>query len=119
MIRSNGNRELVGRSMYFRGSERPIAFSGFCIRFRPDRRLVDPIFAAYLIRSPFFRQRFSAFGSGTGIQNLSQGLLSAVPVLLPPIIEQKEIARTLSALDRKIELNRKMNATLERIAQTL
>src|SRR5580704_14450703 len=33
IIRSNGNLALVGRSLFFRGASRPVAFSGFCIRF--------------------------------------------------------------------------------------
>jgi len=119
IIRSNGNSELVGRSVLFRGSERQVTFSGFCIRFRPDKRRIDPRFAAYLIRSPFFRNRFSAFGSGTGIQNLSQGILAEMPVLLPAISEQKHIASVLGSLDDKIDLNRRMNETLEAMARAI
>jgi len=119
IIRSNGNPQLVGRSVYIRHFAHPITFSGFCIRFRPDRSTIDPRFAAYLIRSPFFRQRFTAYGSGTGIQNLSQDILGAVPVRLPELPEQRAIAHILGALDDKIELNRQMNETLEAMAQAL
>lgn len=119
IIRSNGNIAMVGRSLFFRGSTVPLAFSGFCIRFRPDPAKVHARFAAYLIRSPFFRQRFSAYGSGTGIQNLSQEILSSVPVSLPDLKEQEKIAGILAAFDDKIELIRKMNEALEAMARML
>jgi type I restriction enzyme, S subunit len=119
IIRSNGNIALVGRSLVFRESPRPVTFSGFCIRFRPDRNQLDPRFAAYFIRSPFCRQRLSAYGSGTGIQNLSQDIIGGVPIDLPPLSEQKRVSEILGALDDKIELNRRMNETLEAMARAL
>jgi type I restriction enzyme S subunit len=45
--------------------------------------------------------------------------MSTVPFALPPIAEQKAIAAVLGTLDDKIELNRRMNATLEAIARAL
>jgi type I restriction enzyme S subunit len=45
--------------------------------------------------------------------------LHRIPVLLPPIAEQKTIAHILGTLDDKIELNRRMNATLEAMARAL
>ncbi|MBA2395729.1 MAG: restriction endonuclease subunit S [Ktedonobacteraceae bacterium] len=119
IIRSNGNRELVGRSLYFRGSNKPVTFSGFCIRFRPALDKIHPLFATYFIKSPFCRARFTAYGSGTGIQNLNQGILSDIPVPLPPLSEQQAIAHILGSLDDKIELNRQMNETLEGITRAL
>lgn len=119
IIRSNGNIELVGRSLYFNGSSKPVTFSGFCIRFRPNNERIFPRFAAYFIRSPYCRQRFSSYGSGTGIQNLNQDILSQVPLLLPPLPEQRAIAQILGSLDDKIELNRRMNTTLEEMARAI
>ena len=117
IIRSNGNPALVGRSMLYRGGTKPTTFSGFCIRFRPDRSKIVPAFAAYFIRSPLCRQHFTAYGSGTGIQNLSQGVLTNLDISLPPLPEQRAIARVLGGLDDKIELNRRMNRTLEDLAR--
>lgn len=119
IIRSNGNPTLVGRCLFVARAPRPTTFSGFCIRFRPDPKLLEPRFAAYFVRSPFCRQRFYAFGSGTGIQNLNQTVLSNLPLRLPPLAEQKAIAQTLGALDEKIDVNLRMNQTLEMLAHAL
>ncbi len=51
--------------------------------------------------------------------NLNTGILSAVPIYLPPLKAQLEIAETLGALDDRITLLRETNATLEAIAQAL
>ena len=122
IIRSNGNSERLGLSMIYRGpaqAARAATFSGCCIRFRPDTKRIDPLFAAYFLRSPTCRQRLAAFGCGTGIQNLSQRILSELPVPLPPLGQQKAIAHVLSTLDNKIELNRRMNETLEAIVTAI
>jgi type I restriction enzyme S subunit len=51
--------------------------------------------------------------------NLNTQILSALPVLLPSLQEQKSIAHILSTLDDKIELNRKTNETLEAMAKSI
>ena len=51
--------------------------------------------------------------------SLNQGTIERVPIVLPPIGEQRAIAHILGTLDDKIELNRRMNETLEAIARAL
>jgi type I restriction enzyme, S subunit len=119
IIRSNGNGNLVGRCLYVSSVHRPTTFSGFCILFRPDRSRVDPRFISYFIRSPLCRQRLVAFGSGTGIQNLTQGMISQIIFDLPPLNEQQAISHVLGALDDRIELGRRMNHTLHATATAL
>ena len=55
----------------------------------------------------------------TGVPHTNLGHLRNTPVLLPPLPEQRAIAAVLGALDDKIELNRRMNETLEALAQSL
>jgi len=119
LVRSNGNPALVGRSMIYSGPDAAITFSGFAIRARVDQSQAVPAFVHYWLRSDVARSRFAREGNGTGIQNLSQGFLADLKINLPPLPEQRAIAATLGALDDKIELNRKMNATLEAMARAL
>jgi type I restriction enzyme S subunit len=51
--------------------------------------------------------------------NINLGQIGNLEIVLPPIQEQKAIAKILSSLDDKIELNRQMNATLEAMARAL
>ncbi len=50
---------------------------------------------------------------------LNEGIIRRIPLKIPPLPEQKAIAAVLGALDDKIELNRRMNATLEAMARAL
>src|SRR5207249_1905920 len=61
----------------------------------------------------------SGFLTGSTMPKLTQGNLHRIPVLAPPAKEQRAIASVLGALDDKIELNRRMNETLEALAQSL
>lgn len=61
----------------------------------------------------------SGYLTGSTMPKLTQGAMNRIPVWLPPLDEQRRIAATLGALDDKIELNRKMNRTLEDMAQAL
>jgi type I restriction enzyme S subunit len=57
--------------------------------------------------------------TGSTMPKLTQGNLNRIPVIAPPLPEQKAIAAVLGAFDDKIELNRRMNVTLETMAQAL
>ena len=63
-------------------------------------------------------QRIAESRSGTFPQ-ITFDAVSYFPITFPPLPEQKAIAHILGSLDEKIELNRRMNATLEGMAQAL
>jgi len=80
---------------------------------------VDGAFLAYwlLAHKPDLLASVDHAGHGTG--RLVTDTLKGKAVQLPPLAEQKAIAAVLGALDDKIELNRRMNATLEAMARAL
>ena len=57
--------------------------------------------------------------SGSGQPLLNQTILSSIPTVIPSLSEQRAIAHVLGTLDDKIELNRRMNETLEAMARAL
>ncbi len=59
------------------------------------------------------------YRTGSGQPLLNQSILNSIEVRVPESGERESIAEVLSALDDKIELNRKMNETLEGIARAL
>ncbi len=61
----------------------------------------------------------NSMDSGSAIPSTNRDEFYAIPVALPAMFEQKQIAATLGTLDDKIELNRQMNATLEEMARAL
>ena len=86
---------------------------------RVDRTKADRDFVYYFLTSPVFNDYIGVTSIQTGVPHINLGLLRDVEVEWPPLPEQRAIAATLGALDDKIELNRKMNATLEAMARAL
>jgi len=62
---------------------------------------------------------FSGFNVGAAVPTLNRNHLSALKVRIPDVDEQKKMADVLGSLDEKIELNRRMNETLEQLGQAL
>ena len=116
-VRSNGNKNLVGRSMYINNVNEKIVFSGFCIRARLNSQLANPLFYAYFFKTKLFRKIISSIAGGANIQNLNQGLLDRAIVPMPSLEVQNKIATLLSAYDDLIENNLKRIKLMEEIAQ--
>ncbi|WP_395142764.1 restriction endonuclease subunit S [Armatimonas sp.] len=90
------------------------------VMLRTDPKKCDSRFLLYSIQSNAVQHEIKVNeGTGSTVSNLRIPLLEALPIFHPPLAEQKRIAHILGTLDDKIELNRRMNATLEAIAQAL
>jgi type I restriction enzyme S subunit len=85
------------------------------LRARVDKRSVDPLFAFYCFSSPQMVEYVQQRNTGSSIPLINLGVLRSLPMPLPPLQEQRAIARVLGSLDDKIELNRLINETLEEI----
>ena len=119
-VRSNGNKELVGRCMLIDNPPTHTTYSGFCIRARvKDTTRFNSKFLTYHFKHDGFRIAMAGNAVGANIQNLSQGRLSAYIAYIPPIETQHRIADILSAYDDLIENNRKQIKLLEEAAQRL
>ncbi len=109
----------VDRRALVKDEEEGWLFSGRCLRVRPNKTLIDSAFLSYFFGLSSFRERIKAVAVGATMPSLNTTILSEVNVICPPIEEQKKIAKILSDLDSKIELNQQMNKTLEAIGQAL
>jgi type I restriction enzyme S subunit len=80
---------------------------------------MDPRFLKYLLETPYYQHRMEGDSDGTTIKHIYITRVDKMTVAVPPLPEQRAIARILATLDEKIELNRRMNETLEVIARAL
>ncbi len=77
-------------------------------------------FVYYFARSPLFRERAISCMEGTsGRKRVNENTLKNLDFVFPEIPIQKSIAKVLSDLDAKIELNNRINRELEQMARTL
>lgn len=119
-VRSNGNKELVGRCMLVDTLQDRVTYSGFCIRARiKDTSKHNPVFWTYHFKNMSFRKAMSGNAIGANIQNLSQWRLSDYEAIVPDLKTQHRIAEILSTYDNLIENNRKQIVLLEEAAQRL
>ncbi|RHR58618.1 restriction endonuclease subunit S [Clostridium sp. AF17-2] len=114
-VRSNGNKNLVGRAMLIEKIKEKVTFSGFCIRFRITNNNVNPLYMLYLFKSPLFRKLFSNTQQ-TSISNLNQEILGNIEVELPTIGQQNRIVKVIHGITRKIENNKRINDNLSAMA---
>ncbi len=100
-------------------SRRPMAFNQDVKGLTVDERFLIPEFLPYLLLGNKARllDLVDLAGHGTGRLNTDE--LKSLSMSVPPKAEQRVIANVLRSVDEKIEINRKMNETLETTARTL
>jgi type I restriction enzyme S subunit len=79
-----------------------------------DKTKVAPYFLYYYLK----QLDLSHLNTGTGVPSMTFGAYYDVPIKLPNLSTQKQIAKVLSDLDAKIEINNKINQELEAMAKT-
>lgn len=86
-----------------------------------DLKSADPAFMYYFFRSPVGQHALLMNTSQTGVPAISRPTtsLKSIRLSMPPLSEQRAIAHILGTLDDKIELNRRMNETLEAMARSI
>jgi len=77
-------------------------FAGFLIRFRPKENAIDPLYSEYYFQNEKLRAFFVKEMNLVTRASLSQELLKRMPVTIPPVEEQKEIAEYISNKDKLI-----------------
>mgnify|MGYP000951768936 CR=1 FL=1 len=117
LVNSTGQGTL-GRVAQFLKLDRPATVDSHITIVRPNPDLVFPEYLGYVLKGRQNEIELLAEGS-TGQTELSKLKLANLSIDLPPLDQQKKIADILSSLDEKIDLNRRMNETLEQLGQTL
>jgi type I restriction enzyme S subunit len=84
-----------------------------------DRSKADPLCLFYVFSSPGQQEYIRQNAIQVGVPHTNLGILRDTPVSLPPLSNQLAIAHILGTLDDKIELNRRMNETLEAMARAI
>ena len=90
------------------------------IVFRAKNNITDPHFIYYLVTSDSIRNpAIKSMVGSSGRQRVQTDVVANLSINLPPLSTQQKIARILSSLDDKIELNNKINTNLEQQAGAL
>lgn len=109
----------VGRTYYYDERDGELVYAGFLIKFSLDPSKVQPYMLKLYTHSQEYYDWVRSVDNGATRGNINAQIFASMPIVLPPIEEQKRIAGVLSSLDDKIDLLRRENATLEALAETL
>lgn len=114
-------RGTVGNVAYFNGNVpyEHIRINSGMVILRPDLPSLYPQFLYSFVRSLLFKAQVEALSTGSAQPQLPIRDIKRINISLPPLPVQKAIAHVLGTLDDRIELNRRMNETLEAMAQAL
>ena len=93
--RTSENIEEVGMAAVCKHTIDKAVFSGFVIRCRPRTAIVDTDYMKYYLQIPAIRNHFSSMMNIVIRASLGQNLLKQMPVVIPPIDEQRKIAEYL------------------------
>jgi type I restriction enzyme M protein len=117
-VRSNGNPDLVGRSLFVPTLREPTTFSGFTIRGRIHDKRALPIFFAHFFKSRDFAEMIKTVGRGANIRNVSQGILTELKIPLPPLATQQAIVAEIEAEQSLVRANRELIRRFEQKIQS-
>ena len=111
--------EGAGRCCVVLSVDEPTTFESSIIRARPDPTRSDSLFLYYFFNSPLGMHLLDTIRRQVAVAGITGKDLSELAIPVPSVPEQRAIASILGTLDDKIELNRRMNETLEAMARAL
>lgn len=109
----------VGKRALVRPAEDGWLCGTGCLRVRLGNSGIDSRYAAYYLGHPDVREWILRHAVGATMPNLNTSILEALPFVVPPVPEQQSIADYLTAIEDKIEVNRRISETLGGIVRTL
>ena len=119
LLNITGDGVTFGRSCIVPESVLPACVNQHVSIIRTDRNECEPGYLLSVLTHPAAKGYIESFNSGGSRRAITKAHIESFEIPLPPLPEQKAIAHILGTLDDKIELNRRMNATLEAMARAL
>lgn len=110
-VRSNGNPQLIGRTLLAGKINEKVSHSGFTIRIRLNENKLKPNYLCHFLKIQQTRKKLVESGNGVGIKSLNQGSLSSLNIPYPKSLKEQE------AIIEKIDLIAEQSQKLKDIYQ--
>ncbi|MBU4242699.1 MAG: restriction endonuclease subunit S [Nanoarchaeota archaeon] len=111
--------EGAGKCSIVMETDEATTFESSIIRARPNAEKLESLFGYYLFNSPHGKYLLGSILRQVAVSGITGSDLVQLKISLPPLHKQRAIAHILGTLDDKIELNRRMNETLEAMARAI
>ena len=109
----------VGRTYLYRPEDGSCVFAGYLIRFRPDPEIALPRFVELYTHSSSYHRWVASILRVGAQPNINAAEYRSLPILLPPLAEQRAIAAVLDAIDEAIERTEEVIAATEHLRDAL
>ena len=120
ITKDSETRDDIGIATYIADDFDNVILGYHCALIIPNPDLVDGKYLNAFMHTRYIQKYFENNASGSGQRyTLSNDTIDNIPVLLPPQEEQYIIGKVLADIDRKIELNKRINDNLEAMAKQL
>ena len=117
--RSSNIFESVGYPAYFEDANEPVVYSGFTLRYRPNKETRDPKFLTYMLMSYPIRKLVTSVGTKSANSNVNQSSYKKIIVPYPPMNDQLKIASILSSVDSLMQQTVKIIEQTQRLKKGL
>ncbi|EKO3468180.1 restriction endonuclease subunit S [Vibrio fluvialis] len=123
IVRSNGNKALIGRSVLAKGVTGKVSHSGFTIRVRLSSSAILPSYLTHYLKSKHVHNLLIRSGEGANISSLNQKALASLPVRFPEKNEQLRLVHDIEAIQSKsmalVDVYEQKLAALDELKQSL
>ena len=120
ITKDSETRDDIGVATYIADDFKNVVLGYHCALITPNPAIVDGKYLNAFMHTRYIQKYFENNASGSGQRyTLSNDTIGNIPVLLPSIDEQHTIGKVLADIDRKIELNKRINDNLEAMAKQL
>ena len=120
LTKDSETRDDIGISTYIADDFDDVILGYHCALITPQRNILDGSYLNAILHTKYAKKYFACNASGSGQRYaLSVEALNSFPIPKIPLSEQKRIGEIFSSLDKKIELNRRINQNLEAMAKQL
>lgn len=101
IVRSNGNKRLIGRCLLMGTVDNKTSYSGFTIRIRLSNKNISPKFLAYYLKSSSTHELLINSGEGANISNLNQKILNSLPIAFPHFDKQIQLTDAIEKVEQE------------------
>ncbi len=120
LTKDSETRDDIGVPTYIADDFDDVILGYHCALITPNKDILDGRYLNALLHTDYAKKYFACNASGSGQRYaLSVEALNSFPVPMIPLRNQERIGEIFSALDKKIELNRRINQNLEAMAKLL
>jgi len=109
----------TGKAYYYDKMDGELVYAGFLIKFSLDPSKINPKFMKYYVLSEEYKGWVNSMCTGSTRPNINAKMYGNMELILPPREQQDFLVNSLEKIDKKIEINKRINKNLEGLAKSI